>query len=136
MSLGLSSVDHTCGSPFTSKIEPKSEDSVTNMDYTYDNFVKEEIIDIDDDDENDNGDDNLNDDDNHNVEEKPTIIQQPQLLKTTPRTVVISPKQTNGPITISKHLSKPVFIPITLSNVKTIKVRKKLLIVLNYYSIL
>lgn len=123
-------MDNICGSPFTSNIESKSENSATNMNFTYDTYVKEEIIDIDDDDDDHEND---NDDDKHSVEEKPTIIQQPQLLKTTPRTVVISPNQSKGPITISKNLSKPVFIPINLSNVKTIKVRKKLFVTLNYY---
>jgi len=107
----------------------KSVDAITKMDLTYDSFVKEEIIDIDDEEEicDDNNHENYEENDNknnHSLKEKSTIIQQPQLLKTTPRTVVISPKQSKGPIAISKHLSKPVFIPINLSNVKTIKVRK------------
>lgn len=109
----------------------KSDDVKPKMEFEYDSFVKEEIIDIDDDDEeiddseikHQNYEENDHKDD-HSLDEKPTIIQQPQLLKTTPRTVVISPKQSKGPIAISKHLSKPVFIPINLSNVKTIKVRK------------
>ncbi|KAE9536495.1 hypothetical protein AGLY_007284 [Aphis glycines] len=107
----------------------KSDDVKPKMEFEYDSFVKEEIIDIDDDDEeiddseikHQNYEENDHKDD-HSLDEKPTIIQQPQLLKTTPRTVVISPKQSKGPIAISKHLSKPVFIPINLSNVKTIKV--------------
>jgi len=115
----------------------KSDDAVTKMDFIYDSFVKEEIVDIGeeeeeideedediDDDKNQENDEETNNKDNHILEEKPTIIQQPQLLKTTPRTVVISPKQSKGPIAISKNLSKPVFIPINLSNVKTIKVRR------------
>lgn len=122
----------------------KSDDAVTKMDFIYDSFVKEEIVDIGeeeeeideeeeeideedediDDDKNQEDDEETNNKDNHILEEKPTIIQQPQLLKTTPRTVVISPKQSKGPIAISKNLSKPVFIPINLSNVKTIKVRR------------
>lgn len=111
--IGLSSVDHM---PFVSTSESsKSGDAVTKLDFTYDSFVKEEIIDVDDED--------VIDHDIHSIEENATIIQQPPLLKTTPRTVVISSKQSNGPIAIHKPLSKPVFIPINLSNVKTIKVR-------------
>lgn len=98
----------------------KSESAEIKMDLTYDSFVKEEIIDIDDVEEELNDGD---DEDNHAIEEEPTIIQQPQLLKTQPRPVILSPKQSQGPIAISKHLTKPVFIPINLSNVKTIKVR-------------
>lgn len=109
----------------------QSDDVKPKMEFAYDSFVKEEIIDIDDDDEeiddneikHQNYEENDHKDD-HSLDENPTIIQQPQLLKTTPRTVVISPKQSKGPIAISKHLSKPVFIPINLSNVKTIKVRR------------
>lgn len=122
MCIGLSSVDHM---PFISTSESsKSDDAVSKMDLdiTYDSFVKEEIIDVDDEDEDDE-DGNDNDQDNCSINENLTIFQQPQLLKTTPRTVVISPKQSKGPIAINKHLSKPVFIPINLSNVKTIKVR-------------
>lgn len=115
----------------------KSDDAVTKMDFSYDSFVKEEIIDIDEDEEiNDDveqeNDEETNYKDNHILEEKPTIIQQPQLLKTTPRTVVISPKQSKGPIAISKNLSKPVFIPINLSNVKTIKVRRNYLLLTKF----
>jgi len=115
----------------------KSDDAVTKMDFTYDSFVKEEIIDIDDEEEIDDDmkqehNEETNYKDNHILEEKPTIIQQPQLLKTTPRTVVISPKQSKGPIAISKNLSKPVFIPINLSNVKTIKVRRVYLILTGF----
>ncbi|KAL4149850.1 hypothetical protein QTP88_003702 [Uroleucon formosanum] len=122
---GLSSVDNMPFNPISES--SKSDDAVTKMDFSYDSFVKEEIIDIDEDEEiNDDveqeNDEETNYKDNHILEEKPTIIQQPQLLKTTPRTVVISPKQSKGPIAISKNLSKPVFIPINLSNVKTIKV--------------
>jgi len=109
----------------------KSGDAVTKMDFTYDSFVKEEIIDIDDEvidvetcQEND---EETNLKDNHILEENP-VVQKPKLLKTTPRTVVISPKQSKGPIAISKNLSKPVFIPINLSNVKTIKVRRVYLV--------
>lgn len=117
MCVGLSSVDQM---PFIPKSDsPKSGDAVTTMDFKYDSFVKEEIIDVDD--------ESYNDEDNHSLGEPHTIIQQPQLLKTTPRTVVISPKQSKGSVAISKHLSKPVFIPINLSNVKTIKVRNDLL---------
>lgn len=113
MCIGLSSVDIK---PFIPPSESsKSDNAVTEMDFM-DAFVKEEIIDVDDYDENDN-------DDTNSIDIKPTIIQQPQILKTTPRTVVISPKQSKGQIAISKQLSKPVFLPINLSNVKTIKVR-------------
>lgn len=117
----------------------KSDDAVTKMDLTYDSFVKEEIIDIDDEEEiyDDVKQETENNEDtnykyNHILEEKPAIIQQPQLLKTTPRTVVISPKQSKGQIAISKNLSKPVFIPINLSNVKTIKVRRIYLILTEF----
>lgn len=122
MCIGLSSVDHM---PFIPASESPESDADVKMDLVYDSFVKEEIVDFDEDD--DDNDDVNNEENNHItevVEENPTIIQQPQMLKTTPRTVVISPKQSKGPIEISKHLSKPVFIPINLSNVKTIKVRK------------
>ncbi|XP_025203061.1 uncharacterized protein LOC112600111 [Melanaphis sacchari] len=126
---GLSSVDNIPFNPFNPISESsKSDDVKPNMEFAYDSFVKEEIIDIDDEEEIDEDDNKLEDDeeddhkDNISLEEKPTIIQKPQLLKTTPRTVVISPKQSKGPIAISKHVSKPVFIPINLSNVKTIKV--------------
>lgn len=95
------------------KSEP-SDDVSTPMDCSIDYLVKEEII------ENDENENNYNDyDDNL---KKLDIIEHPKLLKTTPRTVVITPKQSKGPIAISKQLSKPVFIPINLSNVKTIKV--------------
>ncbi|XP_026810189.1 uncharacterized protein LOC113551853 [Rhopalosiphum maidis] len=121
---GLSSVDNMPFNPISESTQ--SDDVKPKMEFAYDSFVKEEIIDIDDEEEID--DDNkhvkyeeLDHKDDNSLEEKP-IIQQPQLLKTTPRTVVISPKQSKGPIAISKHLSKPVFIPINLSNVKTIKV--------------
>lgn len=122
MCIGLSSVDHM---KFISKSDSSSistsNDVENKMEFTYDSFVQEEIVEVaNDDDENDNNDNN---EDNCNTEDTPTIIQQLPLLKTTPRTVVISPKQSQGPIAISKHLSKPVFIPINLSNVKTIKVR-------------
>jgi hypothetical protein len=120
---GLSSVDSMPFNPISES--SKSDDAVTKMDFTYDSFVKEEIIDIDDEEEigdNIKQENNEESDYKDTLEEKPTIIQQPQLLKTTPRTVVISPKQSKGPIAISKNLSKPVFIPINLSNVKTIKV--------------
>lgn len=117
----------------------KSDDAVTKMDFTYDSFVKEEIIDIDDEAEIDDdtkqeteNNEDTNCKDNHILEGKPAIIQQPQLLKTTPRTVVISPKQSKGQIAISKNLSKPVFIPINLSNVKTIKVRRIYLILTKF----
>lgn len=117
MCIGLSSVDIK---PFIPPSESsKSDDAVTEMDFM-DAFVKEEIIDVDE------------YDDTNSIDIKPTIIQQPQILKTTPRTVVISPKQSKGQIAISKQLSKPVFIPINLSNVKTIKVRN-LFFVLNQY---
>ncbi|XP_060838224.1 uncharacterized protein LOC132920133 [Rhopalosiphum padi] len=123
---GLSSVDNMPFNPISESTQ--SDDVKPKMEFAYDSFVKEEIIDIDDEEEIDDDDikhvkyeENDHKDDN-SLEEKPTIIQQPQLLKTTPRTVVISPKQSKGPIGISKHLSKPVFIPINLSNVKTIKV--------------
>jgi len=121
-------VDHL---PFIPPESCNSDDhTLPNMDLTYDCFVKEEIIDNgndngNDNDDNGNGDDN---DDNSCVKNKPTFIQQPQILKTTPRTVVISPKQSKGQISISKNLSKPVFIPINLSNVKTIKVRDHCLV--------
>ncbi|XP_022161721.1 cyclic AMP-responsive element-binding protein 3-like protein 2 [Myzus persicae] len=122
---GLSSVDNMPFNPISES--SKSDDAVTKMEFTYDSFVKEEIVDIDDevvidDDTTQENIEETNDKDNNILEENPTIIQQPQLLKTTPRTVVISPKQSKGPIAISKNLSKPVFIPINLSNVKTIKV--------------
>jgi len=123
---GLSSVDNMPFNPISESTQ--SDDVKPKMEFAYDSFVKEEIIDIDDDEEIDDGDNKHlkyeeNDlKDENSFEKKPTIIQQPQLLKTTPRTVVISPKQSKGPIAISKHLSKPVFIPINLSNVKTIKV--------------
>lgn len=122
-----SSVDHMPFNPISES--PKSDDAEIKMDFTYDSFVKEEIIDVDNEEEIDEDnnygsyeENNLTN--NHCFEEKP-ILQQPQLFKTTPRTVVISPKQSKGPIAInnSKQLSKPVFIPINLSNVKTIKVR-------------
>lgn len=122
---GLSSVDNM---PFNSTSESsKSDDAVTKMQFSYDSFVKEEIIDDIDDEEIDDDvkhetDEEIDNKSIHTLEDKSTVIQQPQLLKTTPRTVVISPKQTKGPIAISKNLSKPVFIPINLSNVKTIKV--------------
>lgn len=117
MCIGLSSVDHM---PFIPNSESStSDEAVPKMEFSYDSFVKEEIIEESDVDENDDNDD----EDNCSKEDNPTIIQQIPLLKTTPRTVVISPKQSKGPITISKHLQKPVFIPINLSNVKTIKVR-------------
>jgi cyclic AMP-responsive element-binding protein 3 len=99
----------------------KSDDAVNKMDLNY--FVKEEVyFDEEVDGTKHENNEETNYKDNHIDEEKPTIIQQPKLLKTTPRTVVISPKQSKGPIAISKNLSKPVFIPINLSNVKTIKV--------------
>lgn len=114
MCIGLSSVDIK---PFIPPSESsKSDNAVTEMDFM-DAFVKEEIVDVDEYNDNDI------DDTNSSIDMKPTIIQQPQILKTTPRTVVISPKQSKGQIAISKQLSKPVFIPINLSNVKTIKVR-------------
>ncbi|XP_025410612.1 cyclic AMP response element-binding protein A-like isoform X2 [Sipha flava] len=100
----------------------KSENAEIKMDLTYDSFVKEEIIDIDDDVEEELNDVDGDDEDNNAIKEEPTIIQQPQLLKTQPCPVILSPKQSQGPITISKHLTKPVFIPINLSNVKSIKV--------------
>ena len=115
--------------PFNSTSESsKSDDAVTKMQFSYDSFVKEEIIDDIDDEEIDDDvkhetDEEIDNKSIHTLEDKSTVIQQPQLLKTTPRTVVISPKQRKGPIAISKNLSKPVFIPINLSNVKTIKVR-------------
>ncbi|VVC30512.1 Hypothetical protein CINCED_3A004392 [Cinara cedri] len=118
---GLSSVDHM---PFIPNSESsKSHDAVFKEDLdinSFDSFVKEEVIDVDDDDDNEI--DNNNDEDNSSINENLTMFQQPQLLKTTPRTVVISSKQSKGPIAINKHLSKPVFIPINLSNIKTIKV--------------
>ncbi|XP_060880458.1 cyclic AMP response element-binding protein A-like [Metopolophium dirhodum] len=123
---GLSSVDNMPFNPISES--SKSDDAATKMEFTYDSFVKEEIVDIDeeeeeiDDDMNQENEEETNYKDNNISDETPTIIQQPQLLKTTPRTVVISPKQSKGPIAISKNLSKPVFIPINLSNVKTIKV--------------
>ncbi|XP_050436988.1 cyclic AMP response element-binding protein A-like [Adelges cooleyi] len=109
---GLSSVDNL---PFIPTPETSKASSTDNnkLDFVYDSFVKEEIIDVDEDDSND---------DTESVQETHRIIHQPQLVKTTPHTVVISPKPSKGPIAISKHLSKPVFIPINLSNVKTIKV--------------
>jgi len=115
----------------------KSDDAVTKMDFSYDSFVKEEIVDIDEDEEivhdvKQEIDEETDYKDNYILEEKPSIIQQPQLLKTTPRTVVISPKQSKGPIAISKNLSKPVFIPINLSNVKTIKVRSIYLVLTGF----
>lgn len=120
MCIGLSSVDHM---PFISTSGPSKSDEGTNqMDFIYDSFVKEEIVDNDDEIIKDNDENGI-----HSIEENTTIIQQPPLLKTTPRTVVISPKQSKGPIAIHKHLSKPVFIPINLSNVKTIKVRKSVI---------
>lgn len=116
MCIGLSSVDHM---PFIPNSESStSSEAVPKMEFSYDSFVKEEIIEDSDVDENDD-----NNEDNCSKEDNPTIIQQLPLLKTTPRTVVISPKQSKGPIAISKHLQKPVFIPINLSNVKTIKVK-------------
>lgn len=96
--------------PETSK--PSNVDN--NLELTYESFVKEEIIDVDEDESFEN--------DESVVKNTHKIVHQPQLIKTTPRTVVISPKQSKGPIAITKHLSKPVFIPINLSNVKTIKV--------------
>lgn len=102
--------------PFIPPESCNSDSALANMDLTYDCFVKEEVIDIDDGDGND-------DEDNITVKNKPIFIQQPQILKTTPRTVMISPKQTMGQISISKNLSKPVFLPVNLSTVKTIKVR-------------
>lgn len=110
---GLSSVDNL---PFIPPESCNSDHALPNMDLTYDSFVKEEIIDDDDDGNNDDNDVNIS------VKNIPTFIQQPQILKTTPRTVVISPKQSKGQISISKNLSKPVFIPVNLSTVKTIKV--------------
>lgn len=115
MCIGLSSVDHM---PFIPNSETStSDEAVPKMEFSYDSYVKEEIVEESDVDENDDNEDDCIKEDN------PTIIQQIPLLKTTPRTVVISPKQSKGPIAISKHLQKPVFIPINLSNVKTIKVR-------------
>lgn len=102
-----------------------SDSVATNVDLTYDSFVKEEIIEIDDDDDDDNDDDG----DNNSGQSKPIFIQQSQILKTVPRTVMISPKQSKGQISISKNVSKPVFIPINLSSVKTIKVRNKNIVV-------
>lgn len=121
MTIGLSSVDHL---PFVPKSEfsNKSNDTSNEMEFSYESFVKEEIVDEDEDvDQKNEIVNNNNNNDVFSVQE-PAIVQQPQFLKTTPRTVVISPKQSHGPITVSKHLSKPVFIPINLSNVKTIKV--------------
>lgn len=106
--------------PFISPESCNSDHALPNMDLTYDCFVKEEIIDNDDD-----------DDDNISVKNEPNFIEQPHILKTTPRTVVISPKQSKGQISIPKNLSKPVFIPINLSTVKTIKVRDYYCFVLN-----
>lgn len=119
MCIGLSFVDHL---PFIPISESSKPETTNKMDFTYDSFVKEVIVDNDDEIVKDTENDNNNG--IASIEENPTIIQQPQLLKSTPRTVVISPKQAKGPIAIHKHLSKPVFIPINLSNVKTIKVRK------------
>ncbi|XP_050532090.1 uncharacterized protein LOC126900426 isoform X2 [Daktulosphaira vitifoliae] len=109
---GLSSVDHM---PFVPTPETSKSNIVDNkLEFTYESFVKEEIIDVDEDESIEN---------NQNMAKNThKIVHQPQLFKTTPRTVVISPKQSKGPIAISKQLSKPVFIPINLSNVKTIKV--------------
>lgn len=116
---GLSSVDNMPFNPVSES--SKSDDAVNKMDLNY--FVKEEVyFDEEVDGTKHENNEETNYKDNHIDEEKPTIIQQPKLLKTTPRTVVISPKQSKGPIAISKNLSKPVFIPINLSNVKTIKV--------------
>lgn len=119
MCIGLSSVDHMPFIPASETSETSQTDVDRKVDFVYDSFVKEEVVDIEEEDV-----DNVNN--NEDFKELPKIIQQPQLLKTTPRTVVISSKQSNRPIAISKHMSnltKPVFIPINLSNVKTIKVR-------------
>jgi len=119
MCIGLSSVDHL---PFIPTSEcSKSDDTSTQMNFPYDSFVKEEIIDVNDEDDDKN--ENYCDKANTSIEE-PAIIQHSQLLPSPTRTVFISPKQSKGPIAISKHLAKPVFIPINLSNVKTIKVKK------------
>jgi len=130
MCIGVSSVDNMPFNPVSES--SKSDDAVDKIDLN--SFVKEEVIYTDEevDSTKHENDEETNYKDNHIDEEKPTIIQQPKLLKTTPRTVVISPKQSKGPIAISKNLSKPVFIPINLSNVKTIKVRRIYLVLTEF----
>lgn len=115
MLIGLSSVDHM---PFIPKLEcSTSDDTETKMEFTYDSYVQEEIVE-----DGDVVDENDYKEDICKIEEKPQIIQNLPFLQKTPRTVVISPKQSKGPAEMSEHLSKPVFIPINLSNIKTIKV--------------
>lgn len=134
MCIGLSSVDHMPLIPKSDTSKSDAAVSKADLAISYDSFVEEEIIDVDadDDEEEEDGNDkdgkvkngNVINAVNTSINKTLTIFQQPQLMKTTkPRTVVIAPKLPNGQIAINKHLSKPVFIPINLSNVKTIKVR-------------